>query len=87
MSLLFIKFKFLCKNAVSEKTKAPQHTQHYKNCSPLPPPFYIYSKTLLAPSIFKKEGRDYAFYMRDDKRETTKLLPFYMTDFLLTAIL
>ena len=35
---------------------------------------------------FKKEDRDYAFYMRDYKGETIKLLPFYMTDFLFTEL-
>ena len=36
---------------------------------------------MLAPPSFK-EGRDYAFFMRDYKGEAIKLLPFYMTDFL-----
>ena len=51
------------------------------------PPFAFYWKNLLAPPPFIKEGRDYAFYMRDYKGETIKLLPFYMTDFLFTVIL
>ena len=55
--------------------------QHYNNC--LAPTFLILFEKLLAPSLFKKEGRDYAFYMRDYKRETIKLLPLYMADFLL----
>ena len=45
-----------------------------------------YSKELLAPPLFKKEGRDYAFYMRDYKGETIKLLPFFLTDFLFTEL-
>ena len=86
MYLLFIKFKFLWKNGVSEKTKAHllQHPQHYNNCSA--PTFLILFKKLLAPPLFKKEGTDYAFYMRDYKWETIKLLPFYMTDFLFTEL-
>ena len=86
---LLYKFKFLWKNGVSEEIKAhlPQ--------SPLPPalqqlfsppPFKLYSKKLLAPLSFKKEGRDYAFYMRNYKGETIKLLPFHMTDFLFTEL-
>ena len=31
---------------------------------------------------FKKEGTDYAFYMRDYKGQAIKLLPFYMAIFL-----
>ena len=86
MFLFFIKFKFLWKNGFSEKIKAhlPQHLQHYNNCSA--PTFLILFKKLLAPPPFKKEGRDYAFYMRDYKGETIKLLPFYMTDFLFTEL-
>ena len=51
-----------------------------------PPPFQFYLKKLLASPPFKKEGRGYAFYMRDCKGETIKLLPFYMTDFLFTEL-
>ena len=47
------------------------------------PPFEFYSKNFLAPPQFKKGGRDYVFYMRNYKGKTIKLLPFYMTDFLL----
>ena len=81
MFLLFIKFKFLWKNGVSEKTKAHllQHPQHYNNCSA--PTFLILFKKLLAPPPFKKESTDYAFYMRGYKGETMKLFPFYMTDY------
>ena len=39
--------------------------------------------TIVQSSPFK-EGRDYAFYMKDYKGETRKVLPFYMTDFLFT---
>ena len=62
----------------------PSTPQHYNNCSA--PTFLILFKKLLAPPPFKKEGRDYAFYMRDYKGETIKLLPFYMTDFLFTEL-
>ena len=54
--------------------------QHYNNCSA--PTFLILFKNVLAPPPFKKEDRDYAFYMRDNKGETIKLFPFYVTDFL-----
>ena len=47
---------------------------------PLPSKFD--SKKLLAPSAFKKEGGDYAFYMRDYKGETIKLLSYHMKDYL-----
>ena len=83
--LLFIKFKFLWKNGVSERIKAHRSTpQHYYNCSA--PTFLILFKNFLHPPPFKKEDRDYVFYMRDCKGETIKLLPFYMTDFLLTEL-
>ena len=52
----------------------PSTAQHYN---------LILFKKLLDTPPFKKKGRDYAFYMRDNKEET-KLLPFYMTDFLFT---
>ena len=86
MFLLFIKFKFLWKNGVSEKIKVhlPHHPHYHNNCSA--PTFSILFKKLLAPPPFKKEGRDYAFYMRYYKGETIKLLPFYMTDFLFTEL-
>ena len=62
----------------------PSTPQHYNNCSA--PTFLILFKKFLGPPPFKKEGRDYAFYMRDYKGETIKLLPFYMTYFLLTEL-
>ena len=62
----------------------PSTSQHYNNCSA--PTFLILFKKNLDPPPFKKEGRDYAFYMRDYKGETIKLLPFYMTDFLFTEL-
>ena len=55
----------------------PSIPQHYNSC--LAPSF-------LAPPTFIKEGRDYTFYMKDYKGETTKLLPFYMKDFLFTEL-
>ena len=62
----------------------PSTSQHYKNCSA--PTFLILFKKILDPPSFKKEGRDYALYMRDYKGGTMKLLPFYMTDFLFTEL-
>ena len=62
----------------------PSTPQHYNNC--LVPTFLILFKKFLDPSPFKKEVRDYAFYMRNYKGETIKLLPFYMTDFSFTEL-
>ena len=62
----------------------PSTPQHYNNCSASA--FLILFKKVLNPPLFKKEGRNYAFYMRDYKGEKTKLLPFYMTDFLFTEL-
>ena len=62
----------------------PSTPQHCNNCSA--PIFLILFKKNLDPLPFKKEGRDYAFYKRDYKGETIKLLPFYMTDFLFTEL-
>ena len=62
----------------------PSTPKHYNNCSA--PTFFILFKKFLAPPLFKKEGRDYAFCMRDYKGETIRLLPFCMTDFLFTEL-
>ena len=62
----------------------PSTPQHYKYC--LAPIFLILFKKFLDPSPSKKEGRDYAFYKRDCKAETIKLLPFYITYFLFTEL-
>ena len=52
----------------------PSTPQHYNNCSASA--FLILFKKVLNPPLFKKEGRNYAFYMTDYKGEKTKLLPF-----------
>ena len=57
--------------------------QHHNICSVST--FLILFKKFFSPTPFK-EGRDYAFYMRDYKGETIKFLPFYMTDFLFTEL-
>ena len=62
----------------------PSTPQHYNNCSA--PTFLTLLKKFLDPPSFKKEARDYAFYMKDYKGKTIKLLPFYMTDFLFTEL-
>ena len=62
----------------------PNTSQHNNNCSVSP--FLILFKKLLTPPPFKKEVRVYAFYMRDNKGEKTKLLLFHMTDFLFTEL-
>ena len=66
------------------KLKLIYPSTHYSNYSA--PTFLTLFKKILNPPPFKKEGRDYAFYMRDFKGETIKLLPFYMTDFLFTEL-
>ena len=62
----------------------PSTSQYYNNCSATT--FLILFKKFLDSPPFKKEGRDYAFYMKDYKGETIKLLPFYMTDVLFTEL-
>ena len=59
----------------------PQHCNNYSD-----PIFLILFKKVLDPLPFKKQGRDYAFYMRDYKGESIKLLPFYMTGFIFTEL-
>ena len=83
MFLLFIKFKFLWKNGVSEKIEAhlPLHPSALQQL--FSPHLFNFIQKFLDPPPFKKEGRVYAFFIRDYKGETTKLLPFYMTDFYL----
>ena len=71
-----------CKNGVSGKTKAqlPQKTQALKQL--FSPYLFNFIQNFFSPTPhLKKEGRDYAFYMREYKVETLKLLRFYMTDF------
>ena len=63
----------------------PSCPKHYNNCS-ASPPLLILFKNFLAPPPFKKESRDYTFYMRKYKVVTIKLLPFYMTNFLFTEL-
>ena len=85
MILLFIKFKFPWKKGVYEKIKA-RLPWHLSALQLFRPNLFTLFKKFLDPPPFKKEGRDYAFYMRDYKGETIKLLPFYMTDFLFTEL-
>ena len=61
---------FSGKNGVSGKFKA--HFNSVQN---------FFSSTPI-----KKEGRDYAFHVRDYKGEAIKLLPFYMTGVLFTEL-
>ena len=57
----------------------PMHYNHYSA-----PTFLILFKKFLSLPPFTTEGRDDAFFTRDYKGETIKLLTFYMTDFLFT---
>ena len=88
MFLLFIKVKFLRKNGVSEKIKAhfPQHSPPPIITTIVQPPLFNFIQKILVPPPFKREGRYYEFYMRDDKGETIKLLQFYMMVFLFTEL-
>ena len=88
MFLLFTAFKFVWKNVVSGKIKVhlPQLPQALQQLFCPPPPFLILFKIFLAPPPFKKESRDYTFYMRKYKVVTIKLLPFYLTNFLFTEL-
>ena len=61
----------------------PSTSQDYSNC--LAPTFLILFKKLLAYPHFKKRAET-AFYIRDYKGETIKLLPFCMTDFSFTEL-
>ena len=80
MFLLFINFKFLWKNGVSKKIKVhlPQHPPVLQKLFS-PHLFNFIQKKLLAPPPFK-EGRDYAFCMRDYKGDTIKLLGTILYD-------
>ena len=84
MFLPFITSKFLWKNGVPRKIKAhlPQQPQALQQL--FSPHVFNFIQKFFSPTQFKKEGRDYAFYMREYKVETIKLLPFYMTHFLFT---
>ena len=78
----FISFKLLRKSGFLRKLKiiSPNTPQRYNNC--LAPTFLILFKKFLTIFPFKRESRDSAFYTRDYKGETIKLLPFYMRFFI-----
>ena len=79
-------FYFLLNSDFSGKIvfHLPQYPpQHYNNCSTLI--FLILFKKLIALPHSQKRAET-AFYMRDYKRETIKLLPFYMREFLFNEL-
>ena len=95
----FTFYSILWENGVSEKIKAhlPQHpgslqqlfSPHLINFIPkmvIPTSLQTPPPPPPLPPLFKKEGRDFAFYKRHYEGETTKFLPFYMTDFLFTEM-
>ena len=61
----------------------PSNPQHCNNCSA--PTFLILFKKIVSlyPHLKRAET---AFYIRDYKGETIKLLAFYMTNFLFTEL-
>ena len=77
MFLPFITSKFLWKNGVPRKIKAhlPQQPQALQQL--FSPHVFNFIQKFFSPTQFKKEGRDYAFYMREYKVEAIKLLAFY----------
>ena len=80
MFLLFIKFKFLWKNSISEKIKAhlSQHApHHYNNCS-VTLLFNFLLKIVSPTPILKRWHRLYILYER--------FLPFYMANFLFNEL-
>ena len=83
--LLFGRASFLGRMVFRRKLKliSPRHLPALQQL--FSPHLFNLFKKILASPPFKIEG-DYAFYMRDYKGETIKLLPFYMTDFLLTEL-
>ena len=82
----FISFKFLRKNCFLTKLKliSSSTPQCYNNF--LTSTFLILFKNFLVPFPFKREGRDYVFYMRDYKEETMKLSPFYLRFFIYRTV-
>ena len=82
MFLLFIKFKFLWKNGVPEKIKAHLPLQLPALQQLVSPHLFNFIQKMLCPTHLKKRI-EMAFYRRDYKGETIKLLPFYMKDFLI----
>ena len=62
----------------------PSTPQHHNNCSV--PHLFNFIQKIFRLTPFKKESRDYAFYMRDYKGKKITLLPFYMTFFLFTEL-
>ena len=72
------KMEFLTKLTLIQPN-TPMHYNHYSA-----PTFLILFKKFLSLPPFTTEGRDDAFFTRDYKGETIKLLTFYMTDFLFT---
>ena len=76
--LPFIKFKFLWKNGVSEKSKAhlPQHPPALQQL--LSPTFSILFKKIVSPTFhFKKEGRDCILYERLQRRDNKVITILY----------
>ena len=93
MRNVFTLYSILWENGVSEKIKAylPQHPASLQQL--FSPHLINFIQKIVMPTspppaalLFKKEGRDFAFYMRHYEGETTKFVPFYMTDFLFTEM-
>ena len=79
--LLLINFKFLWKKGVSEKIKArlPQHPQALQQL--FSPHFFHFIQKIFSLLPILKRGQRLCIRYERFKGETTKLLPFYMTNF------
>ena len=73
-------FYFLLKSSFSGKMVFPRKlkliypstSKHYDSCSAST--FLILFKKIVCPNSFKKEGRDYVFYMRELQRRDNKVI-------------
>ena len=66
------------------KAHLPKYTSEIQQL--FSPYLFNFIQKTFRPTPISKEGRDYAFYMRNYKGEKIKVLPFYMTDFLFTEL-
>ena len=79
MLLLFIKFRFLWKNSVSEKIKAhlPQHPPPPALQQLFNPHLFNFIQKTDSPTPFTEEGRDCILYERLQKRDNKVIAILY----------